>query len=73
MTHDDARALALRCKLTLLDAELDYRGRPLLWVAETVRVETMISHLRAAGYDVRMTTNEPGRAGVGLVIAEMTP
>lgn len=71
MTLDDARALAAACKLTLITAELDARGRPLLWVADTVSLATMAKHLAAAGYDVRMTHAEPGRAGVGLSIEEI--
>lgn len=70
MTHADAAALAQRCKLTLIAAELDHAGRPLLWVAETVTLATMMKHLHDAGYDVPVTHNEPRREGVGLSLEE---
>lgn len=71
MTHDDAAALAQRCKLTLLAYD---DARAMLWVVDDVSYAALVARLRKQGawpgiieYD---PVNRPGQ--LGIVVKELT-
>lgn len=71
MTHADARALAQRCKLTLIDYD---DTREMLWVIDDVSYAALVARLRKLGAWPVLTEYDPvNRPGLlGIVVKELT-